>query len=89
MLERLLTLAIIVGAGYWYWSGPYQERAHPNKDQKLQKITEDMQECMKTKNYAAGRNLKHAGDVETICAQQLNLYFEDGQWYSYDDVRRD
>jgi len=27
---RLLTIAILVAAGYWYWSGPFQQQRNPN-----------------------------------------------------------
>jgi hypothetical protein len=89
MLERLLTIAIIAGGAYWYWSGPYQERVNPSYAQKLRKNADNMQECMETKKYAGVRTLTHAGDVETICAKQFNLYLHEGQWHSYDDERRD
>ena len=36
MFSRLLTLAILVAAGYWYWSGPYQSQHKPDEQQILQ-----------------------------------------------------
>lgn len=89
MLSRLLTLAIIAGGAYWYWSGPYQERTHPTYGQQLQHNTKAMEDCMQRKNYAAGRTATSAGHLEEICAKELNFYFENGHWYSYSEVRRD
>lgn len=89
LLRRLLTIAILVGGGYWYWSGPYRERTHPSYSEKLRHNAEAMQECMERKTYAATHTLTSAGDVEKICARQLNFYFENGYWYSYDEVRPD
>ncbi len=89
MLERLLTLAIIAGAAYWYWSGPYQDKVNPSYSETLQQNNEAIAECMKRKKYAASRTTTHVGDVEAKCASELNLYSEEGQWYSYDKTRQD
>ena len=86
---RFLVICLLVGAGYWYYSGMYQQSAHPDYQQKLIKNAENMRECMKRKEYAARRTLTNAGDLEEICAEQHNLYRENGQWHSYDDVRPD
>ena len=88
MIGRLLTLAFIVGAGYWYWSGPYQERINPSYEQKLERYAEEMRHCIRGINYKAGTGAA-TGDPETICSERLNLYRDDGRWHSYDDVRPD
>jgi hypothetical protein len=89
MIERIVTVVILLGAAYWYWSGPYQERVNPTYGQKLAKNARDMEECKERKSYAAGRMVSAAGNVEEICARQLNLYFENGNWHSYEDSRPD
>ena len=89
MFERLLVFAIVVGAAYWYWTGPYQARVNPSYGQKLQQNAQAMEDCRERRNYAAGRTLTQAGDLEEICAKELNLYFENGQWHSYEDSRPD
>lgn len=87
MLRQLLILAIVAAVGYWYWSGPYQERVNPTYEQQLRQNSQNMHDCMYRKNYAGARMLKDAGDTETICSAELNLYQEDGQWHSYDATR--
>lgn len=87
MIERIITVVIIAGAAYWYWTGPYQTKNNPNYGQRLSQNAQDMEECIERKTYSAGRRLTHAGNPEETCAKELNLYFENGSWHSYDDVR--
>ncbi len=89
MFQRILVLVIVAAVGYWYWSGPYQERVNPTYAQKLHKNAEAMRDCMYRKNYAASRTMKSAGDLEETCSEELRLYLSDGQWHSYDDVREE
>ena len=63
---RFLVICLLVGAGYWYYSGMYQQSAHPDYQQKLIKNAENMRECMKRKEYAARRTLTNAGELEEI-----------------------
>ena len=88
MIGRLFTLAVIIGAGYWYWSGPYQARVNPSYEQKLDRYAEQMRECIRGENYKAGSTGGSTADPETECAQRLNLYRHEGRWHSYDDVRQ-
>jgi hypothetical protein len=87
MLQRIITVALLAGVGYWYWSGPYQERVNPTPEQKLLENSENMRECIYNKKYAASRTLTGIVNPEEICAEELNLYEYEGQWHSYDDVR--
>ncbi len=86
---RMIIICLLVGAAYWYFSGAYQRETHPSYSDKLKNNAENMRSCMKKKKYAAGRTLTDPGNLEEICAQQYNLYFDGGQWHSYDDVRPD
>lgn len=88
MLGRLITLALLVGLGYWYWSGPYQTRVNPSYEQRLQEHAEKMRVCIRSENYRLGATGSGTGTPEDICARQYNLYRENGNWYSYDDVRK-
>jgi len=87
MIGRLFTLAVIIGAGYWYWTGPYQARVNPTYEQKLERYAQDMRECIRGVNYKAGTGAS-TGDPETVCAKRLNLYRHEGRWHHYDDVRQ-
>ena len=87
MLGRVFTLAVILGAGYWYWSGPYQQQHNPSYEQRLKKNAENMRLCMRGAAYGAGATGETSGNPEQRCAERFNLYKLDGQWHSYDDAR--
>jgi hypothetical protein len=88
MLGRLISIAIIAAAAYWYWSGPYQARTHPDYQQKLRQNNEDMRLCIRSGNYKVGATGVSEGDVEKRCAEKFNVYLHERQWHSYDDQRR-
>ena len=46
MLQRIVTVAIIAGLGYWYWTGPYRERTNPTYGETLQQNARAMEECI-------------------------------------------
>ena len=89
MLRSIITVAVVVAIGYWYWSGPYQSKVNPTYGEQMRQNSEAMRECIYNKKYAASRMVKNAGHTEEICSRELNLYMEDGQWHSYDDRRSD
>jgi hypothetical protein len=89
MVGRILMLAIVIALGYWYWTGPYQERSNPTYEQKLRQNARAMSDCIARKHYADTRMVSSGGDLEERCMRELKLYEEDGQWHSYDDVRED
>ncbi len=82
MFSRLFTIAVLVAAGYWYWSGPYQRQHHPDEQQLLQQQIELMKECIRGLNYKAGATGESEGDPEQVCADKYGLYSYEGQWYS-------
>jgi hypothetical protein len=86
---RILTIALLAGAGYWYWSGPYQDQRNPSYEQKLEKNAKDMSLCIHGKNFQLGATGSGEGNPEEACARKFNLYLHDGKWHSYDDVRRE
>jgi hypothetical protein len=89
MFGRLLTIAILVGAGYWYWSGPYQKQHSPGSSEKLQQSIDDMRECVRGMNYKLGATGVSEGDPEQVCADRYNLYLYEGQWHSTDELHQD
>ncbi|NRB37976.1 MAG: hypothetical protein HRU20_05845 [Pseudomonadales bacterium] len=89
MFKNLISLAIIAAVGYWYWNGPYQDKVNPSYTQKVEQNEKDLAACERGKSYISGAGGKSDGDPETACAKKLNLYFADGHWHSYDDVRPD
>ena len=40
MIGKLFTLAFIIGAIYWYYTGPYQDRVNPSYETKLENYAE-------------------------------------------------
>lgn len=89
MFGRLIPLLLVGAAAYWYWTGPYQESKNPSYEQKLRQNEENLGRCMRAESYAAGATGEVRRDPEIHCAEQYNLYREDGRWHSYDDVRPD
>ena len=87
MLGKLITLAIIIGACYWYWSGPYQQRVNPSYEKRLEQNEENMRQCIHGLNYKAGATGDVSGNPEDICAGRFNLYKQGGRWHSYEDDR--
>jgi len=87
VIGRLLTIAMLIAAGYWYWSGPYQSQHHPDASEKLHKNIESMRDCIRGMNYKVGATGISAGDPEQICAEKFNLYLYEGQWRSTDELR--
>ncbi len=82
MFRRLLPIAIMIAAGYWYWSGPYQEQRHPADEKKLENAIEDMRQCIRGMNYKSGATGENVGDPEAICAERHHLYLYEGEWRS-------
>lgn len=80
MFGRLLTIAILVAAGYWYWSGPYQQQRNPDAAHKLEADLEKMRQCARGMNYKAGATGIGEGNPEEICAEKFNLYYYEGEW---------
>ena len=88
MLGRIFSIAVIVGAIYWYWSGPYQALVNPSYEAQLKENAENMRLCMRGIAYKAGATGIGSGDGEESCAKKYNLYKKDGKWHSYDDIRK-
>ena len=88
MILRLVSVAIIVYAAYWYWSGPYQARVNPTYEQKLQTYQKQMSDCIRGMNYRQEAGGVNDGIPEEVCAKRYNVYrADDGRWHSYDDAR--
>ena len=82
MLGRLLSIAVLVAAAYWYWSGPYQQQRNPDAAQQLKIDLENMRQCVRGQNYKVGATGVGDGNPEEICAQRFNLYYYEGEWRS-------
>lgn len=89
MLSRLISLVLIAGAAYWYWSGPYQASKNPSYEKRLEENELNMSRCMRGKAFAAGATGESEGDPEELCASKYNLYQHNDRWHSYDDSRPD
>jgi len=89
MLERIVVIAVLAGAAYWYWSGPYQEKNQPDYEAMLRQNEAHMSECMRAGNYKLGATGSGPGPelIEQQCAEKYNLYQEDGRWHSYSRAR--
>ena len=91
ILIRIASFAAIVAAGYWYWSGPWQERTHPSYEATLKENDEKMSLCMRGAAYQLGATGSgmNSDAAREQCAKKYNLYELDGHWHSYDTTRPD
>jgi hypothetical protein len=91
VLERIIMFAVIVGAAYWYWSGPYQEKINPGYEVTLDQNDENMKRCIRGAAYKQGTTGGGVGGstASKQCAEKFNLYELDGHWHSYDTARPD
>jgi len=90
MFGKAVVLLAIIAAGYWYWSGPYQQGGSTRGDRQLHENAKNMERCMRQEasmNAASGMagGAVGAGDPEALCAQKYGLYQHEGQWLSRDD----
>ena len=46
-MGELIAIAILLGAGYWYWSGPYQAARPSPEETQLHRNAENMRKCMR------------------------------------------
>lgn len=87
MLEKIILTVVVIAAGYWYWSGPYQEKNNSSHEQMLQENAENIARCLHGAAYKLGATGVSSGNAEEQCAKKYNLYKHEGQWYSYDKIR--
>jgi hypothetical protein len=91
MIGRIFSIAVILAACYWYWSGPYQAKTNPSYEARLKKNSEDMALCMRGASYQLGATGSGSGPeiAEENCAEKYNLYEYEGRWHSYGVKRPD
>jgi hypothetical protein len=91
MLQRLITLAVLIGAAYWYWSGPYQDKIDPSYEAILEQNRQLMAKCIRGASYKQGATGAGTGSgrAKKECAEKYNLYEQDGHWHSYNIPRPD
>jgi len=81
MVKRLIALAIIIGAAWWYWTGPYRQSLEPDSPAQLKQNAEDMRLCLRGAAYGPGATGQGGGNEEAQCSEQLGLYEVEGVWY--------
>jgi len=80
MLSRIITVAVLLAAAYWYWTGPYQAQHRPGDDTRLQQDIEAMHQCVRGMNYKVGATGVGQGDPEAVCAERFHVYLYEGEW---------
>ena len=87
-MGRLIAIALIGAAAYWYWSGPYQAgRAAPSPQEQRAENARLMKKCQRQEasmTAAAGMAgaMVGGGDTEALCASKLGLHKRDGEWHT-------
>ena len=89
MIGRLVGIAAVIGAIYWYWSGPYQERVYPSYETIVETNNKNMSECMRAEAYKHGATGGGLGPdaAREMCAEEFNVYEHEGNWHRYDMKR--
>jgi hypothetical protein len=87
MFGKLIVIAAICAAGYWYWTGPYQEGRQSGGERQLQENARTMERCIRREesmNAASGMagGAISSGGEESLCAEKHGLHQRDGQWYN-------
>ncbi len=91
-MGKIIVIIAIIAAGYWYWTGPYQQTEEQTYQAYLDDNAKTMKRCMgKQSSIAGAAGLAGVGgmaeDSETFCAEENNLVLHDGQWHSKNEVR--
>jgi hypothetical protein len=84
---KLIIAIVIIAAGYWYWSGPYQSAETQSLADHLKENKHTMQRCMKKEGTMGGLGgmagmSSDSDGAQDLCANKNDLYLKDGQWYS-------
>lgn len=91
MSQRIILIITVIGAAYWYWSGPYREKSNPSYEATLKQNGEGMAQCIRAAAYNRGATGTGPGAsaAREQCAKQYNLYESEGHWHSYNSIRPD
>lgn len=91
VIIRILLFGAIVATGYWYWSGPWQEKVNPSYETILEQNEENMKLCMRGAAFELGATgFGSATEVaQAECAEKYNLYEADDRWHRHDIPRPD
>jgi hypothetical protein len=91
VIIRIIVFGAIVAAGYWYWSGPWQDKVNPSYEAMLEENQEKMDMCMRAAAFELGAT--GTGTAARLareqCAEKYNLYEADGRWHRHDIPRPD
>ena len=79
----------MIGAAYWYWSGPYQEKINPSYEAIVKQNDDNMAQCIRASAYKRGATGAgvDASEAQIQCAAQYNVYQHQGHWHPYDMTR--
>ena len=88
MGSRLIGLLVVLAVAYWYYTESFQSGQPSMESRQVQENTQAMKKCMRreaTMTAASGMAGagSDAGDTEKLCAGQLGLYKDSGQWQKY------
>jgi len=81
-LGKPLIFLAMLGAAYWYWTGPYQHSARTPPADSPKKNAEIMAKCIAGENFAIADGTRDPEeDPEAVCAEANNLVEINGEWH--------
>lgn len=92
-MKNLIVLAVVIGLGYWYWSGHRTDSTESLESDQLQENAATMQRCINqeqrmqsTGGLAGVADVGSSGvDAERLCAEKNGLYKRDDGWHRKQD----
>ena len=83
MFRNLFTLLVVGALGYWYYNGPFQDRANPSQGAQLKDNAKKMELCLRGEDLRtefnrgrAAATLLNAARAATTCS------LPNGAWHS-------
>lgn len=87
MLSKTLSTMTLIGLAYWGWSAHTAEVRSGDYATQLKTNAEMMQRCVRSNSYVKGNSGAYMRDPKQVCAEKYELYYENGNWHRYADVR--
>ncbi len=85
--DLIITIALLAGC-YWAYLNFFQGQQGDYRDMQFMENARDIAKCVEREERLAtiagnAGLVADMSNIESMCAEQLDMYFEDGRWYKY------